>query len=71
MMDLIKGMNLWPVNEGVTLSTEVKTNRILCVRKNFNSGYPLTLIDSYNTELSKFYSMHIPHSSHLGKYDII
>lgn len=70
-MNSIKELNMWPVDEGVTLSPEVKAKRILCIRKNFDCGYPLSLIDSYRPELEKFYATHIPHSSHLSKYFII
>ncbi len=70
-MNSVKELNMWPVDEGVTLSPELKAKRITLVRKNFDCGHPLSHIDSYRPELEKFYSMHIPHSSHLGKYYII
>jgi hypothetical protein len=61
---------MWPTDEGVTLSAEDKAKRLLCIRKNFECGHPLSHIDDYQLELEQFHGTKLPHSSHLGKYVI-
>lgn len=64
---LIK-IDLWPVNQGETLSIDQKAARMLCLKKIFRTGNSIGLVDDFREEFEHYHKSKMTSSSNMRTY---